>query len=104
MLSIANSLSVSDAEKELASLSWVLGFWFTGGSIVSGFLGGYVCARMSRRSEMELGFSLAASVAVLGAGLGLADLSANSGVPSITFVVVALLLGALVGAKQNRES
>ncbi|WP_221229658.1 hypothetical protein, partial [Niveibacterium umoris] len=104
LLSFLSAVSELEAEKEMARLSAFFDVWMDAGSIASGFIGGYLCTRRARRSELGLGFSLAASVAILGAGLGLADFKAAAGVPSMTLVIVSLLFGAFSGARRNRAS
>ena len=67
-------------------------------------LGGYVCARVARQSEYTLGVILAASVIVLGMllfGDGGLDLGLSFVLNAAT--VAAILFGAWVGKKRNRQ-
>jgi hypothetical protein len=66
-------------------------------------LGGYVCARVARRSELKLGAILAAVSAVLGIVLS-ADHYQLGTLLSLTLAGIgAVLLGARLGYAKNRR-
>jgi hypothetical protein len=80
------------------------GWFYVGAAIGLGFsvLGGYVCARIARRSEMKLG----AIMALLSAGLGLAmgsdQMQLGTNLSMTLATLIAVMAGARFGQKKNQ--
>ena len=84
-----------------ANDSW---FFYAGVALGLGFsvLGGYVCARIARRSELKLGAILAALSAVLGLAFA-GDEQQLGTLLSLTLLGIgAVLAGARLGLAKNR--
>jgi hypothetical protein len=93
---IAASMSTIPTDSWLFYAATVVGLGFS-------VLGGYVCARVARRSELKLGAILAAVSAVLGIVLS-ADHYQLGTLLSLTLAGIgAVLLGARLGYAKNRR-
>src|SRR5262245_28827166 len=92
---------ITAAMQASATDSW---FFYVGSLVGGGFsvLGGYVCARIARRSEMKLGAILAALSAISGFLLGgdAVQLGTNLSMMLLTFG--AVLVAARLGFTKNR--
>ena len=84
-----------------ATDSW---FFYIGSLVGSSFsvLGGYVCARIARRSEMKLGAILAAMSAVSGFFLGGDEMQLGTNLSLTLLTFGAVLVGVRLGLGKNR--
>jgi hypothetical protein len=94
---------IAAAMQASATDSW---FFYVGSLFGLGFsvLGGYVCARIARRSEMRLGAILAVLSALSGLFLGGDQLQLGTLLSMTLTGFGAVLVGARLGLAKNRAS
>jgi hypothetical protein len=84
------------------------GFWWLAFLVGSGFsaLGGYVCARIAKRSEYRLGSFMAVFSILLGVGMQLLQESASMDEATLNALVTwgSVIAGAYLGVQRNRHA
>ncbi|HYC45091.1 MAG TPA: hypothetical protein VED01_06350 [Burkholderiales bacterium] len=93
---IAAELSSIPADSWVSIIGMIVGCLFS-------ILGGYVCARIARRSEYKLGGIVAAIAAVVGALVGAGYYPLMLNISMIVATVLSVLSGVWLGVRRNER-